>query len=369
MIFITPEERKSRYRPHKSIYELERAYDLHIPEVKPLIQIDGNTLLTRDNLMVIGGRAKSGKTYVISALIASAIFDLDTRLSLGFNVSKIWQYDNIWEHKHVLHFDTEQQEPEYKSMLNDICRRRGNSYTIPDYFCSYSLSDKSIADIFPFIQKTCEFYSTKHGGIHLIFIDNLTDLIESVNDEKIATNIIRELCMLAKKHECGIVGVIHENEKSMSGNGLRGHIGSQAQRKSQSVLFVNKEREEDFHAIDFPIMRSGNFKNKVKFVYDSQLGTMCFDSVITDKNILVSTITINESKKDMIKIFKDLIVTGDTPGIHSMFLYDFHSEFKRYRGGKEDPNNAYSDAFLKSAEACKLISIDGGNCINFYNYV
>jgi len=364
MLFITAEERRSRYIPHKSIYELERAHDLYIPQISPLIQIDGQTLLTRDNIMVIGGRAKSGKTFLISALIADSIFELEIEYRLGFSVSKIWQYDNVNTHKHILHFDTEQQEPEYKRMLNDICRIRGGSMSIPDYLCSFSLADKTIADIFPFIQKTCEFYSKENGGVHLVFIDNLTDLIESVNDEKLATNIIRELSILAKKYECGIIGVIHENEKMSSGGGLRGHIGSQAQRKSQTVLFVNKEKGENYHTIDFPILRSGHFPNKVKFVYEPNKGTMIYKGVISQDNIEIAKFTVDETYRDIVGIIKANFLNGVNfiqPYVEINPLY-FTEALINYRlsiGKKTEFE--YPDAVItKAINTYKLFSLDGG---------
>ena len=74
-----------------------------LPEVHPLISIDGNCVCSRGNISAICGEAKSKKTFLTSALVASAMAMPITSLNNFKNVNKNMDMRVLW-------VDTEQSE-------------------------------------------------------------------------------------------------------------------------------------------------------------------------------------------------------------------------------------------------------------------
>ena len=59
-----------------------------LPDIEPLISIDGNPVCTRGNISAICGEAKSRKTFLTTALVASAMAIPCNKLDNFSNVSK-----------------------------------------------------------------------------------------------------------------------------------------------------------------------------------------------------------------------------------------------------------------------------------------
>lgn len=79
-----------------------------------------------------------------------------------------------------------------------------------------------------------------NGGLHSLFIDGVADLVFDVNDLKEACSLVTELHQLATETCCVIVTALHHNP---GGEKTRGHLGSQIERKSESVLVLRKDGE------------------------------------------------------------------------------------------------------------------------------
>ena len=78
------------------------------------------------------------------------------------------------------------------------------------------------------------------GGLHSLFIDGVADLVFDVNDLAEACGLVAELHQLATETGCVIVTALHHNP---GGEKTRGHLGSQIERKSESVLVLRKDGE------------------------------------------------------------------------------------------------------------------------------
>jgi len=86
----------------------------------------------------------------------------------------------------------------------------------------------------------------------LSVIDGIADFIGSVNDEEEANNIVSFFEHLAIKYNTAIILILHLNPGS---DKERGHLGSQLQRKSESVLTIKKEG--DISILEAKLLRSG----------------------------------------------------------------------------------------------------------------
>ena len=82
-----------------------------------------------------------------------------------------------------------------------------------------------------------------HGGIHFALIDGIADFISSVNDEEQSNAIVKQLEHLATVYNTLIIVVIHRNPND---NKVRGHLGSQLIRKSESVLAIKKDGDSSY---------------------------------------------------------------------------------------------------------------------------
>ena len=74
-----------------------------LPDEQPLISIDGNCICSRGNISAICGEAKSKKTLLASALVASAMAIPLDKLNNFKNVDKDMNMNILW-------VDTEQGE-------------------------------------------------------------------------------------------------------------------------------------------------------------------------------------------------------------------------------------------------------------------
>ena len=84
-----------------------------LPDEQPLISIDGNCICSRGNISAICGEAKSKKTFLASALVASAMAIPLDKLNNFKNVEKDMNMNVLW-------VDTEQGERHVRRVIERI---------------------------------------------------------------------------------------------------------------------------------------------------------------------------------------------------------------------------------------------------------
>lgn len=80
----------------------------------------------------------------------------------------------------------------------------------------------------------------EQGGVLAVIIDGGADLLHSVNDEAESNAMVARLVSTAGQIEAPVIVVIHENHGAEK---ARGHLGSQLERKAESVIRMEKDRE------------------------------------------------------------------------------------------------------------------------------
>lgn len=195
------------------------------------LQLSGVEIAHTGNLVTIAAAVKTGKSSVISAIIGS-LFGNPNRDYLAF------KGDNP-EGQAVLHFDTEQSRGDHWNMGMRTLRRAGLEAP-PSWFNSYSLTMLTPVERRNVIRALARQAAT-NGGLHSIFIDGVADLALDVNDLREACDLVTELHQLAIETNCVIVTALHHNP---GGEKSRGHLGSQIERKSESVLVLRREGEQ-----------------------------------------------------------------------------------------------------------------------------
>ena len=221
----------------------------------------GVPLGTYDNLFCITGGEGTGKSNYVSALIAGTLLtEIPTPPPdlLGLEVTPNASY------KAVLHYDTEQSEYQLHRNVGKTLRRVGLD-AMPTFYHPVFLAALSRKDRLQLIKDSLDLYHHRHGGIHLVVIDGIADLIRSANDEAESIAVVDELYRLAGIYHTCILCVLHFVPNGIK---LRGHIGSELQRKSAAILSIEKDdnpalsvvkalKVRDGSPLDVPIMLFG----------------------------------------------------------------------------------------------------------------
>lgn len=202
-------------------------------ESKSLVLINDNVIGSYDNLMCVTGGEGTGKSNYISAIISGAIcqLPLPPKTTLGMQV-----ISNV-DSKAVLHYDTEQSESQLFTNIKRSLRRAGLA-SVPNYYHSVCLTAFTRKERLKLIQDSMDMYYHRHGGIHLVVIDGIADLVRSTNDEIESVAIIEELYRLAGIYNTCIVCVLHLTPGGLK---LRGHLGSELQRKAAGIISIDKD--------------------------------------------------------------------------------------------------------------------------------
>lgn len=233
---------------------------------RPVVKMHGIPVCTRKNLTLLSGASKAGKTAITSVLCAGAIQGYGMDGSASIDVA-----ENADE-KAVIHIDTEQSRYHHQCNLNSILKR-AKLPREPHYYQSYNIRELPLGQYKIFLESLLEKAREIHGGIHLMVIDGIADFIVSVNDEVESNGIVSYFEKLAIKYDTPIVLVLHVNPGTEK---ERGHLGSQLQRKCESVLSIKKEG--DTSVLEAKFLRngaSGQF-SPIYYQYDPNKGYHAF---------------------------------------------------------------------------------------------
>ena len=234
-----------------------------IPLPVPIVTINNEIICTECNLTTISGASKSGKSAFTSIILAGAISQTGNIDGLeGLNVKP------NTSGKAVIHFDTEQARHKHQKNLITILDRCGFS-NCPDYLLSYNIRALEISCYELMVLQICTAAFLKFKGLHLIVIDGIADFISDVNDPIQANAIVKFFEDLAIKFSCPIITIVHTNPGS---DKERGHLGSQCQRKSESVISVKSEGDISFIEPKFLRMAGKGNIPTLQFTYDKEKG-------------------------------------------------------------------------------------------------
>ena len=225
-------------------------YDNPPDASKSVVAVNGVPIGTQDNLFCITGGEGTGKSNYIAAILAGTLGTerLDAEQTLGLEVTP------NPKGLAVLHYDTEQSEAQLHKNLGKTLRRASLT-AVPEFYHSLYLASLSRKDRLKLIRESMDLFHHKHGGIHLVVIDGIADLIRSANDETESIAIVDELYRLAGIYNTCIICVLHFVPNGIK---LRGHIGSELQRKAAGILSIEKDENPEFSVVKALKVRDGS---------------------------------------------------------------------------------------------------------------
>ena len=217
---------------------------------KSIVAVNGVPLGTQDNLLCITGGEGTGKSNYVAAILTRTLGTerLPAERTLGLEITP--NPNGLA----VLHYDTEQSEAQLHKNLGKTLQR-ASLKTVPEFYHSLYLASLSRKDRLKLIRESMDLFHHKHGGIHLVVIDGIADLIRSANDETESIAIVDELYRLAGIYNTCIICVLHFVPNGIK---LRGHIGSELQRKAAGILSIEKDDNPEYSVVKALKVRDGS---------------------------------------------------------------------------------------------------------------
>jgi hypothetical protein len=191
----------------------------------PILTIKGNPIGSKQSFVCFQGLPKAGKSLYITSAIASAFSSKDIfgmKITLPDNKNKI------------AYFDTEGSEYDFYQIVNRLEWQIGRN-NLPENLQLFNCREDSPAEIIELINT----YLQLNGEIGCLIIDGILDLVNDFNNIVECNQLIQWLKKITKNYNMLVMVVLHLGKKDKMS---LGHLGSFLDRKSQSVLIIEKEK-------------------------------------------------------------------------------------------------------------------------------
>lgn len=225
---VSNEQQKQRVEvPESTRYTAAR------PMVLPkfALKMCGVGFMPVGDIQVLNGQAGHGKSFSLSAYCVALLKGNYLNMTTDIENAKI------------LLIDTEQQDYNVRLFQQRV-----------HYLCGWSLFEdnerfqirlfRDEDDISKRYQYAMQCIEDMKPDV--VFIDGIADLVESVNEDKPVSAMVRLLMKRASENRCAICSVLHFNPGS---DKMRGHLGSELERKSSDVLNTSYDENTEVFTI------------------------------------------------------------------------------------------------------------------------
>lgn len=227
--------------------------DTHIPSHDFLFRWDDRPCFARGELVALTGKAKSGKTFVCSLLMALAI-----RPQI-MGISRL--HDDPLR---VVWIDTEQSEDSTQEILSHRISKLINQPIPDDQFFVYNLRRDNWQERFN-LANLC----IVHAKPDLVIFDGIRDVVGDINNYTEAQNVLEKLLSLASWSGACIVCVLHQN-KSIEDKTLRGALGTELQNKSYETYECQKDPDTRLFTLRQTATRKYDITQKLEFTVNQE---------------------------------------------------------------------------------------------------
>ena len=232
--------------------ELNRLWKTHqlkitdeIAKAPEVLFCNGSVIGTLDNFSASTGKAKSKKTFNVSAILAAA-------LTNGEVLRYIAEFPD--DKRNILYFDTEQSPHHCQHVMKRTSQLAGlflDSHPDNIFFAQLraltpdvrlELIDNAIA-------------TTPNVG--LVIIDGIRDLMFDINNAIESSRLINKLMEWTDRYQIHIHTVLHLNK---SDDNVCGHVSTELNNKAETVLQVSKSTtDSEVSEVSASCIRSMDF--------------------------------------------------------------------------------------------------------------
>ena len=256
-------------------------------ELKPmefLFQLFGKPCFPRRELVAITGKAKSGKTFVTSMLMACCIMQKVLALERHTDIKG---HTALADYKplRVLWYDTEQSDESTQDILKNRVLRMIVHTDYTDKLRDLWSAEESSPSVQSVVEKTFDVFNVRavewkerrsllkeaveRYKPDLVIVDGIRDLVNDINDGVLAQEVMEELLHLATQKNCCIVCVLHQNKGSEDHN-LRGWIGTELMNKAFEVYACEKLMPQLIFKVEQTLTRKYDIEQTMYFEVNEQ---------------------------------------------------------------------------------------------------
>ena len=196
------------------------------PEV---LRVGDAVIGTLGNFSASIGKAKSKKTFNVSAIVASALSNDEV---LRYNA------DFPSDKRNILYIDTEQGRHHCQKVLKRIVRLANLPIDMePENLKILALRKYTPEERLDIV----EYALNTIPNIGLVIIDGIRDFVYDINSPSEATRIISKLMQWTEDLQIHIHTILQQNKNDEH---ARGHIGTELNNKAESIMQVEVNRED-----------------------------------------------------------------------------------------------------------------------------
>jgi len=200
-----------------------------VPKPDAVLFFNGQMVMSRQNVSCVTGKAKVGKTFLMTLINESILHKGEFQGVLSSYLPK--------GKDKVIYIDTEQSKYHISLVLQRI---------------KAVINDEKIENVLMFNFDALSTENRRNSvetliygmdGIGVVIIDGIADLIYDTNDIRESANMVDDLRKWATERDLHIVNVLHQNPSQSEK--MRGHLGTILTNKSETVIQISSSKEDE----------------------------------------------------------------------------------------------------------------------------
>jgi hypothetical protein len=200
-----------------------------IPKPEVVLFFHDTMVMTRKNISCITGKAKVGKTFLMTLLNMIVLHKGDFQNVISSYLPK--------GKDKIIYIDTEQSDYHILLILKrikDVVQEHRIDNLMMFNFDALDTEERKI-----YAREL--IYNTPECG--LVVIDGIADLIYDTNDIRESSIMVSDLRKWSVENDLHIVNVIHQNPSQSEK--MRGHLGTILTNKSETVIQISSSKENE----------------------------------------------------------------------------------------------------------------------------
>ena len=227
------------------------ASDTDVPDEEFLFKMFDTPCFPRRDITAVTGMEKCGKTFFTSMLMACSV----QRQVLALERQREEPLRVMW-------FDTEQSRQSTKGVLTKRVAKLAESDAVAEHVMAFNVRACTYQERLDYLVEAVAAYRPD-----LVIIDNISDLLSSINDADHSITLVDLLLQLSAEYECNITVVIHLNRSGEKRN-LRGWLGTEIVHKAYEVYHCAQVEDSEVMMVEQTMTRKQRVDGELYYTID-----------------------------------------------------------------------------------------------------